>query len=593
MRKIRPVIKILLTLFLLMAISVFIYAIFTEDTDSEAHIGNLGIKEIGYGWVLEADDGTVINDITLPYSSKANHSSVRLSNKLPSDIRSGMHLCFRSTRQDVIIYINGQVRADYRAGNFYFRHRSPVSAFVLCDLYDRDANGTVTIEIASQSGNLPKYSTVSYAYGNNIWFPYIWRGLPIVSAAIASIIAGLCSVTGYFIIRKKISNSKAVLYLAELIIVMGLWILSESQIRQLYFRAPSLSNIFSFILIETVAAFGGMYFNEVQEHRYEKVYIGFEAVILFQVLLNTILNFTGVADYYDTLIFSHSLTGLMLLWCLYTIITDIRRKMISRYAITAWGMLLLIVSCVLELVNFYFISAFDLGAFLSAGLIILLGATIIQTIVNTLRRTREQLQYSEKMTMMTFRTIASTIDAKDQYTGGHSERVGNYAGQILARMIEKHCPEAADLTEKDIKRIRYIGKMHDIGKIGVPDRVLNKNGKLTDEEYEIMKSHTIIGSDIIGNMDTVEGLRDGVRHHHERFDGSGYPDGLKGRDISLFARILCLADCYDAMTTDRVYRTRLTEERVVEEIVKNKGRQFDPDIADILLDMISTGTLEE
>ena len=142
------------------------------------------------------------------------------------------------------------------------------------------------------------------------------------------------------------------------------------------------------------------------------------------------------------------------------------------------------------------------------------------------------------------------------------------------------------MTRKDIAQIIYIGRMHDIGKIGVPDNVLNKNGRLSEDEYETMKRHTVIGSDIIGNMDTVEGLKDGVRHHHERYDGTGYPDGLKGKDISLFARILCLADCYDAMTTDRVYRKRLPKEMVIEEIEKNKGKQFDPDLADIVLEMI-------
>lgn len=109
--------------------------------------------------------------------------------------------------------------------------------------------------------------------------------------------------------------------------------------------------------------------------------------------------------------------------------------------------------------------------------------------------------------------------------------------------------------------IRQIGLMHDIGKIGVPDSVLNKKGRLTDEEYNLMKQHTVIGSDILKNIEDVAGLRDGVRHHHERYDGKGYPDGLKGDEITPFARILCTADSFDAMTSDRVYRGRLTRSR--------------------------------
>lgn len=594
MKKVRFVIKGMLTIFLMIAISVFTYALVGESIRGEASIGSFDVSELNTGWTLTADDGGIIaEDIVLPYKAEKKHrSKVTLTNTLPADIKDGMHLCFRSKRQDVVIYVNGEVRADYRAENFYFKHRSPVSAYVLIDLYDSDALGTISLEVTSKDNTAENYSTVTYAYGNNVWFPFIQSNLTIVTAAVASIVTGILTIVGYILLRKKVENTKAVLYLAEMIIVMGFWILSESQIRQLYFKAPSLSNIFAFLLIETVAAFGSMYFNEVQGHRYEKVYIAFEVVIVLQVLVNTILNFTGLADYYDTLIFSHSMSAMVLLWTFFTMIVDIWKKRIKKYSITAWGMLLLILTGALELINFYYVSSFGLGVFLSMGLIILLGATILQTIVNNIRSADEHRRYSEKMTEMTFRTIASTIDAKDVYTGGHSERVGEYAGLILTEMMKKGFPETHGLSGADVDRIKYIGKMHDIGKIGVPDRVLNKSGRLTDEEYEIMKSHTLIGSEITSNMDTVEGLNDGVRHHHERYNGKGYPDGLKGREISLFARILCLADCYDAMTTDRVYRKRLTQQRVIDEIEKNKGQQFDPDVAETVLEMIKAGTLK-
>lgn len=191
------------------------------------------------------------------------------------------------------------------------------------------------------------------------------------------------------------------------------------------------------------------------------------------------------------------------------------------------------------------------------------------------------------MTQATFQTIAGTIDAKDEYTGGHSERVGEYAAQIATWMAETY-----SFTADDIARIRQIGLMHDIGKIGVPDSVLNKKGRLTDEEYNLMKQHTVIGSDILKNIEDVAGLRDGVRHHHERYDGKGYPDGLKGDEITPFARILCIADSFDAMTSDRVYRGRLTGEQVLNEIEKNRGTQFAPEVADTVLAMIKDGLLE-
>ena len=134
--------------------------------------------------------------------------------------------------------------------------------------------------------------------------------------------------------------------------------------------------------------------------------------------------------------------------------------------------------------------------------------------------------------------------------------------------------------------------MHDIGKIGVPDSVLNKNGRLTDEEFELMKKHTIIGYDILKNIDYIPNLREGVRSHHERWDGRGYPDGLKGEQIPLFARILCIADSYDAMTTDRVYRKKLDKATVLSELEKNSGKQFDPDLSKIFIGMINSGVVK-
>jgi len=192
------------------------------------------------------------------------------------------------------------------------------------------------------------------------------------------------------------------------------------------------------------------------------------------------------------------------------------------------------------------------------------------------------------MIQNTIETIASSIDAKDEYTGGHSERVGRYA-EILAREV------AAEygFSEEDILRIKYIGLVHDIGKIGVADSVLNKAGRLTDEEFSLMKKHTEIGYAIMGATgETMEGLLDGIRYHHERFDGKGYPQGLSYTDIPLVARILALADSYDAMTSNRVYRKRLTDEEVRNEFVRCAGSQFDPALTDAFVRLIDRGDLQ-
>lgn len=177
-----------------------------------------------------------------------------------------------------------------------------------------------------------------------------------------------------------------------------------------------------------------------------------------------------------------------------------------------------------------------------------------------------------QMSISTIETIANTIDAKDAYTQGHSKRVGNYA-KLIANQMGKY-------SQEEIKDIYYIGLLHDVGKITVPDSILNKPTRLTNEEFNIMKIHTTVGAEILKDVRIIKGIIDGVKYHHERYDGLGYPEGLKGEDIPEVARIISLADAYDAMTSSRVYRKPLSIEHIISEIKSHKGTQFAPDVVD-------------
>ena len=174
-------------------------------------------------------------------------------------------------------------------------------------------------------------------------------------------------------------------------------------------------------------------------------------------------------------------------------------------------------------------------------------------------------------------TFTGFIDAKDPYTNGHSKRVAIYTRRIA---------EELGYDGEDLDRIYYIALLHDCGKIGVPDNILGKPGKLTEEEFEIIKSHTVRGGEILTHFKSLEDADEGARYHHERYDGKGYPEGRAGEDIPLIARMICVADSYDAMNTDRVYRKRLSREQIINELETNKGLQFDPNIADVMLGLI-------
>ena len=183
----------------------------------------------------------------------------------------------------------------------------------------------------------------------------------------------------------------------------------------------------------------------------------------------------------------------------------------------------------------------------------------------------------EKLSVQMVQALANTIDAKDAYTNGHSTRVAKYSMMIAKRM---------GYVDEELEKLYYAALLHDIGKIGVPREIINKTSKLTDEEYEIIKTHPGIGANILNEVSEIPDIAIGARWHHERYDGKGYPDRLMGIEIPELARIIGVADAYDAMTSKRSYRDVLPQEVVSSELIKGKGTQFDPKIADVMLQLI-------
>ena len=193
------------------------------------------------------------------------------------------------------------------------------------------------------------------------------------------------------------------------------------------------------------------------------------------------------------------------------------------------------------------------------------------------RKTLENESLYKRLSLHIVETMAEAVDAKDTYTHGHSRRVAEYSKEIARRY---------GYTEKRCNDIYMMALLHDVGKIGVPDAVINKPGRLTAAEFALIKAHPAKGARILKNIKEMPELVIGVRWHHERYDGNGYPDGLSGKDIPEEARIIAVADAYDAMSSYRSYRNVLPQEKVRGEIHGGRGKQFDPTFADIMLAMM-------
>jgi len=212
---------------------------------------------------------------------------------------------------------------------------------------------------------------------------------------------------------------------------------------------------------------------------------------------------------------------------------------------------------------------------------------IVRRVVWISSRNYNEKNEQEDLLLNTVFSLAKTIDAKDPYTAYHSSNVASYAKKIAKEM---------GLSNREIDSIYLAGLIHDIGKIGMPDSILQKDGRLTEDEYATMKKHPEEGYKIIKDIQRLQelGITDMVQYHHERPDGKGYPRGLTGADIPVGARILGVADAYDAMTTNRSYRQKLAIETAVNEITRNIGTQFDPFAANTLIGiLIAEGKIQK
>jgi HD-GYP domain-containing protein (c-di-GMP phosphodiesterase class II) len=203
-------------------------------------------------------------------------------------------------------------------------------------------------------------------------------------------------------------------------------------------------------------------------------------------------------------------------------------------------------------------------------LLVLVPLALVHMSLQNYMRLRHQAQ-------KTFEKVAQSLGERDPYTGKHSEDVA-----VIARKIGREL----GLAEDEVEQIEAAARVHDIGKISIPDSVLLKPGKLTDEEWEAIKQHPVIGADLLSGLEIYEGSIDIIRHHHEHWDGSGYPDGLKGEQIPLGARIVAVADVYNALTTDRPYRKAYSKTEALEIIRDMSGKELDPQLVEIFLRVI-------
>lgn len=501
-------------------------------------------------------------------------------------------IAIRSSQQVIRMYVDEELRTEYDTKNTRAFGNQITSRYVFCPVSNSDSGKTLRIEISSNSdmysGMLNDvYACDKFEFWTRVFMDYSLRAI----FGITLFLLGLFTVTVSLCLKIAFRNRYALGYLGWCVTFAGSWLIGESRLRQLLApNGSTLTDICYFVIMLAPIAIA-LYLNDLQKSKYQKLY---SLIIIFAILNcvgSCLSQIMGISNIYELLPISHVVLVASILAAAITFFLDSRNGNIKRYMPICIGLIVIFFSVIAEMVLAYIVTPFS-GLFLMIGGIVLVISGIYMTIsdireIESRRqneRIEEQKKQSETMLMQLISTLSNTIEAKDEYTHGHSSRVAEYSVAIA---------EELGLDKERIDKLWYSATLHDIGKIGVPDTVLNKPTRLSDEEFSVIKTHTTIGAGIISNVEMVAYAADIARHHHERFDGNGYPDGLLGENISLEARIVSVADAFDAMNSDRIYRKALPKDIIRKEINRNKGIQFDPDVATAFLSLYDSGEIEK
>ena len=539
----------------------------------------------------EKSDGTS-EEITVPgrYDLPVGETMV-LTTRLPEDYHENT-MAIRSSLQDVKFYINGTLRASYNTSETRLAGKNSASRYIFCETSEADAGKELRIELTTHTYNYSGVvNTVLCSDKTDIWLTILNQYGPATYIALFIFFTGLVTILFSLALGKIYHSSFDMEYLGWCMIMGGVWMMGESKLRQILVPNASALGSLCFVMILLCPIPILLYADSIQKQLHRRLYTILGGLALLDFAVCSILTFFGIADYIETLPIGQIILCSILVVVFIHLFIYMHSSRRKSDRLLLLGLLAAIICISIEAISVYFVTSIS-GLFIGIGMIILLFVNIIRTLRNLqdmeLHRQKIEVekskQQTERISLQMMQTLATTIEAKDEYTRGHSYRVAEYAALIAKEL---------GWSQDEITNLKHAAHLHDIGKIGIPDSVLNKPTQLTENEDNLLKKHTIIGAEILKDVTLIPHVVEVTRNHHEHYDGSGYPDGLAGTEIPIYARIIAVADCYDAMNSRRIYRNVLSQDEIYEEILKNKGTQFDPEIADIFLTLLTENQIPD
>lgn len=541
-------------------------------------------------FVWEKEDGTQ-EKIAVPgkYEVPAGET-MTIVTTFPNNYKD-TSIAIRSSLQSVRFYVDGKLRTEYDTANTRPFGKDSASRYVFCPTYTRDAGRELKIELTSNTANYSGVVNPVYSGDKADIWAFVFRSNGMESLiALFILFTGIITILFSFALRITYRTKFDIEYLGWCMLMGATWMIGESKLRQLWIPNVSILAALCFIIVMICPLGILLYVDTVQKSRYHRIYRWIELAACINFVVSVTLQLTGKADFIETLPASHVVLSVTFVAIFVTFIRDMLHGGSRDYHLALAGMVIALVSALIEMVSVYFVVTIS-GLFIGTGLVILLFLNLIRTVrsVRNLERLRQKKELesrrrqTERISLQTIKTLSVTVETKNVYTNGHSQRVADYSALIAG---------ALGWDDKRINNLRNAAYMHDVGMIGIPDSIVNKPTRLTEEEYAIIQRHTLIGADILKDITLIEHVAEVAHYHHERYDGTGYPEGLSGEEIPIEARIVAVADSYDAMNSKRIYRNALEKEKIIEELESCSGTQFDPVIAELFVRLIREGKVD-
>ncbi len=565
----------------------FTYLIYGEVMKAPDNQPDLNQVQYLSNWVADIDGEEV--PVTIPDSKDmTGHDNVTIKTHIGDVPAEYDTLLVWSKGQKVEAYCNGELFYVYDPDSADSFGANSTYIYVFMDLPDNISNSEIAL----------KYSAVLENDAGKIGDVLIGRRAPCLIQVVKAnqlelflglfvILIGLVELILSIALHLFTKRDVALFYQAGAVVTLGFWVVSNSRARQFIYPNASIIRDCAFLVLPLIAICFSVYVDIIQKERYHNMYMIIVIASIVDFLVISGLNYSNILAFSESRMGSLVVLGITVLTIVVTMVYDIFKRKDKSYILVAIGLLSLAICGIIQLVmeSTLKLSVIS-GTAISLGLIILVVFGLLFTVKQISQLDSDRIKAIDKVEYLSrtsMEALAKTVDAKDRYTSGHSIRVA-----------EVSCTLAKELgwNDDEILDLRFQGMMHDIGKIGVPDTVLNKPGRLTNIEFELIQSHTVVGSEILKNVTSIPEVENVARHHHERYDGHGYPDHLKGEEIPISARIVGIADAYDAMNSDRVYRKALPKKVIREEIIKGKGSQFDPELVDVFIKLFDEDKLD-